>query len=63
MKKLVVDQATCIGCGTCAALCPKVFKMTDEVKAEVTDQTADTTENIQSAIDSCPATAIFWEEE
>jgi len=62
MKKLVVDQDTCIGCGTCAALCPKVFKMKDNGKAEVIDQTADTQENIQNAIDSCPVGAIAWKE-
>jgi len=63
MKKLVVDQDTCIGCGTCAALCPKVFKMKDNGKAEVIGQTADTQENIQNAIDSCPVGAIKWVEE
>lgn len=62
MKKLVVDQDLCIGCGTCSALCPKVFKMKDDGKADVIDQTADTPENIQNAIDSCPTNSIKWEE-
>lgn len=63
MKKLVVDQETCIGCITCSAVCPKVFKMTEDNKAEVIDQAADTAENIQNAIDSCPVVAISWKEE
>lgn len=63
MKKLVINKDTCIGCGTCVALCPKVFKLTDDNKAEVIDQTADSPENIQNAIDSCPVTAISYQEE
>lgn len=62
MAKLVVDQDPCIGCGTCVSLCPKVFKLNDNSKAEVIDQTADTPENIKNAIDSCPVTAISWKE-
>lgn len=63
MKKLVVDKDLCIGCGTCAALAPAVFKMTDDGKAEVIDQEADTEDNIQNTADSCPVAAIKWEEE
>jgi len=67
MKKLVVDKETCLGCGTCAALCPKVFKIGEDGKAEVRqladDQTADSSENIQNAIDSCPTNSIKWEED
>ena len=63
MKQLVVDPDTCIGCGTCVALAPKVFKLNADGKAEVIDQTADTEENIKIAIDSCPVTAISFKEE
>lgn len=62
MKKLVINQDVCLGCGTCATLCSKVFKLGDNGKAEVIDQNADTSENIQNAIDSCPVTAISWKE-
>ena len=27
MAKIVVDQDKCLGCGACAATCPKSFKM------------------------------------
>lgn len=63
MKKLVIDKDLCIGCGTCSALCPKVFKSTEDGKAEVIDRAADTEENIQNAIDSCVVAAISWKEE
>lgn len=62
MKTLVIDKNICIGCGTCAAISPKVFKMSDDGKAEVADQKADTEENIQNSIDSCPVQAIAWKE-
>ena len=32
--KAVVDQETCIGCGLCPSVCPEVFKMNDDGKAE-----------------------------
>lgn len=35
MKKLVVDQDKCIGCGACVALAPEVFELRDDGKAQV----------------------------
>lgn len=52
-----VNEEICIGCGACAALCPKNFKMNDETgKSEVIGE-----ENIEcakNAAESCPAQAI-----
>jgi ferredoxin len=50
-----IDKEKCIGCGTCSAVCPKVFEM-DGDKARVKAQ-----KNIpcvKEAIDSCPVDAI-----
>ena len=58
MKKLKVDQDKCIGCGTCSALVPKVFKLDDDGKAEVVDPQGDSQEEIEKAIDSCPVGVI-----
>lgn len=63
MKKLVVDQETCIGCGACVSLAPKFFKSGDDGKSRVIDQDADSEETIQNAIDSCPVNAISWKQE
>ena len=63
MKKLVVDENTCIGCGSCAALAPKTFVMNDKGKAEVTNLNGDPPKVIQEAIDNCPVGAISWKEE
>lgn len=62
MKKLVVDKEMCIGCGTCVALSPKVFKLSDDGKAQVIDQEGEDDNTIQNAIDSCPVSAISWKE-
>ena len=32
--KVIVDKDTCIGCGLCCGVCPEVFSMDDEDKAE-----------------------------
>ncbi len=61
MKKVVVDKEKCIGCGTCPALCPNVFKMDEDGKATVYNEQGDTPENIKMAADSCPVQAIIIE--
>lgn len=54
-----VDQETCIGCGTCAALCPDTFKLNDNGKSEVISQT--NLECAKNAAASCPVQAISVE--
>ncbi|MDD3498066.1 MAG: ferredoxin [Candidatus Moranbacteria bacterium] len=58
MVKVKVDENLCIGCGTCEALCPNVFKVDMETgKSKViADECGDC--NCQEAIDSCPVSAI-----
>jgi len=51
-----VDKELCIGCGTCEALCPNVFKMNEENKAEVVGQEEE--ECAKNAAESCPVQAI-----
>jgi len=53
-----IDREKCIGCGTCPAVCPNVFKMDEENKAIVFDEKGDSEENIKMAADSCPTQAI-----
>ena len=35
--KVTGDQDTCIGCGVCTSVCPDVFELNDEGKAQVID--------------------------
>ena len=50
-----VDKKTCIGCGSCEAICPEVFKL-KQGKAEVKAQKRPPC--LQEAVDSCPTNAI-----
>jgi len=51
-----VNKDTCIGCGTCAAVCPKVFKLGDDGKAEPVSQ--EESGCAKGAEESCPVQAI-----
>ncbi len=57
-----VNQETCIGCGTCAAVAVDVFKMNDAGKAEViAGDFAGKEDLINQAKDACPVQAITVE--
>ncbi|MFA6215940.1 MAG: ferredoxin [Patescibacteria group bacterium] len=63
MAKPIVNQETCIGCGTCESICPAVFKIDGGGKAQV--QEADYEANkepINEALNACPVSAISWGE-
>lgn len=54
-----VDKETCIGCGLCPGICPDVFELNDDGKAEAYgDVTSDNEETVREALDSCPVGAI-----
>lgn len=62
-KKVVIDQAECIGCETCVELCPEVFALdSDGEKAEVIKEDEVDLECVQEAIDSCPVECISIED-
>ena len=56
--KVIVDKAMCIGCGTCVAIAPKSFKLTEDGKVEVIDPVGDSSEAVADAAESCPVNAI-----
>lgn len=62
VKKPVVDQDMCTGCGLCPDIAPGTFELNDDGIAEVIDPEGDDEDTIQEAIDSCPVEAISWEE-
>lgn len=55
---MTIDKNLCIGCGLCATIAPKTFKMGDDNKAEVIDPAGDEEKTIKEAADSCPVKAI-----
>jgi len=60
MKNTKVDQGKCIGCGSCTALAPKSFKMSDDGKTQPINPPGDDEAAVQNAIDGCPVEAIAW---
>lgn len=58
-----INKEKCIGCGTCEALCPAVFKLNNEGKSELLPD-VDVLKHrrcIQEALESCPTKAIELE--
>lgn len=58
--KIKIDKIKCTGCGTCVALCPKIFTLNNDGKAAVIDKSGCDKNicNCQDVIESCPAQAI-----
>lgn len=58
--KATVDQETCIGCGLCTSVCPEVFSMNEEDKAQAIseDIPSDEESTAEDARDGCPVDAI-----
>ena len=61
--KVKVDAGLCAATGTCASLCPEVFKLegeTAEVRVDAVPKEHE--EAVRNARDSCPTGAISVEE-
>jgi len=60
-RAVFVNESRCIGCKMCSLSSPKTFFMEPEFgRARCSSQWADTEENIQIAIESCPVDCISW---
>lgn len=63
MKKLIVDDSVCMGCGMCAAMDEEHFTINDAGLSKVKSQDNLESDTLQNAIDSCPVSAIKLAEE
>jgi ferredoxin len=67
MEKVKVVKDACIGCGSCAAIAPEVFEMSDEgfafVKSDVdfVNMDTDLEAKVMEAMSSCPTSAIEFD--
>ncbi|WP_318249192.1 ferredoxin [Geoglobus acetivorans] len=61
MMKVVIDESTCTGCGTCESICPEVFQLGDDGLAHVVGECEGLEECCQEAADNCPVEAITIE--
>ncbi|MBU1119125.1 ferredoxin [Patescibacteria group bacterium] len=62
--RIVVNEDQCLGCGTCAALQPKYFKMEGQKSRpvkEVVVEGEDDIDAINEAISMCPSEGILLE--
>lgn len=61
-SRVAVDEECCIGCGTCAELCPEVFEMTgDGEKSRVILPDGGEKDCVRDAIAGCPCECISLE--
>lgn len=60
MPQAYVEQEECISCESCVQICPSAFRMNDDDKAEVLEESTGTEECIQEAMETCPAECIHW---
>lgn len=66
MPKIKLELEKCIGCGSCAAVCPKYFELQDDgkshikgaVKQDVEELEVEKIECAESAAEACPVQCI-----
>ncbi len=55
-----VDQDGCISCGLCVSICPSVFSMNEDDKAQAIDEDIpdEYNQDAEDARDGCPVSVI-----
>lgn len=64
--KIILEREKCIGCGSCAVICPKYFELVEDGKShivgaekrEIEELEMDKLECAESASEACPAQCI-----
>jgi ferredoxin len=71
MAKIIHERSKCVGCGACAAVCPKYWEMGGDGKSQLKGATAegdnfvltvDSPECCSDAANACPVKCIKVEE-
>lgn len=61
MKKIIVNDETCIGCGACIAIDNEHFDFNDDGRSCVISNENLESNDLSNAIESCPVAAISIE--
>lgn len=67
MSKLKIDREICIGCGSCVAICPKYFELSEDGKSSIkgsngaNELEVEKIECAESAAETCPVQCIYIE--
>jgi ferredoxin len=72
MTKIILEREKCIGCGSCAVICPKYFELIDDGKSHIKDSVkSEKTNNeelevvkiecAEAAAEACPVQCIHIE--
>ncbi|MFC5754456.1 ferredoxin [Actinomadura rugatobispora] len=56
--RVVVDRSLCLGSGMCLVYAPHTFEHDEQAKAVVVDQAGDPADDIGTAVDACPTSAL-----
>ncbi len=62
MKKIIVNEPLCMGCGACVAIDPDHFEFSSNGLASVKSNENLESNNLANAIDACPSEAIAFED-
>lgn len=54
---VAVDQALCVGCGVCIDMCPEVFVLTADGKAQAVKESCEL-HDLEEVANACPVEAI-----
>ncbi len=61
-RKVIIDEEECIGCGSCAEICPEVFELDHGAeKSRVILPEGGPEDRIEQAMGECPMACIFWD--
>ena len=64
MKKIEVNQSTCIGCGACVQIARDAFKMNEKgLSVPIVEVVEGVTPEIIEAMEACPVNAITIEDD
>lgn len=60
--KVWIDREGCISCGLCPEICPEVFRIAEDGRAEVYGTPEAAEDSVREAAASCPVEVIRAEE-